>query len=315
VHLDHERVAELGLAGTQVAQAVHRAIDGQLATRYRQPPRRDLDVVVRYAESDRLYLEDLEDVVLATPRGPVPLREVATLEHRLGPRILTREDGQRTLDVLGFHQDRPLSEVVSAVGHRLESFAAPPGYRVALVGEQKDFDEARSHMMRALLLAALAVYLLLVMQFQSFKHPLTIMSTIPLQFVGVAAALLLAGKYMSQPALLGIILLIGIVVNNAIILLDRARRGLAEGAPLQQAVFDAVDARFRPIMMTALSTIAGMLPLAMEMAVGAERFSPIATVIIGGITASTVLTLVVVPVLFVLLERRVPTIDSLQPGT
>lgn len=315
VRLDHERVAELGLTGVQAAGIVHRAIDGQRATRYRQLPRRDLDVVVRYAQGDRLYLEDLEDIVLATPRGAVPLREIASLEHRLGPRILTREEGQRTLDVLGFHLDLPLSEVVTAVRQRLESFTAPAGYRVELVGEQRDFDEARGHMLRALLLSALAVYLLLVVQFRSFKHPLTIMSTIPLQFIGVAAALLLAGKYVSQPALLGIILLIGIVVNNAIILLDRAQRGLADGATLEEAVFDAVDARFRPIMMTALSTIAGMLPLAMEMAVGAERFSPIATAIIGGITASTVLTLVVVPVLFVLLERQAPRIGSLQPGT
>lgn len=310
VHLDHERVAELGLTGVQAAGIVHHAIDGQRATQYRQLARRDLDVVVRYAQSDRLYVEDLEDIVLATPRGAVPLREVASLEQRLGPRILTREEGRRTLDVLGFHLDMPLSDVVAAVRERLESFAAPPGYQVELVGEQKDFDEARGYMMTALLLSALAVYLLLVIQFRSFKHPVTIMSTIPLQFIGVAAALLLAGKYVSQPALLGIILLIGIVVNNAIILLDRAQRSLAEGASLEDAVFDAVDARFRPIMMTALSTIAGMLPLALEMAVGAERFSPIATVIIGGITASTILTLVVVPALFVLLERNAPTIEA-----
>jgi hydrophobe/amphiphile efflux-1 (HAE1) family protein len=306
VLLDHERVAELGLTGAQAARGVHRAIDGQLATRFRQAPRRDLDVVLRYAEADRLHLEDLEDVVLNTAAGPVPLRELASLEQRLGPRILTREEGRRTLDVLGFHLGRPLSEVVADVGERLRDFEAPPGYAVALVGEQRDFEEARGHMLRALLLSALAVYLLLVVQFKSFKHPLTVMSTIPLQFVGVAAALLLAGKYVSQPALLGIILLIGIVVNNAIILLDFAQRRLAAGVDLERAVIEAVEARYRPIMMTALSTIAGMLPLALEMAVGAERFSPIATVIIGGITASTVLTLVVVPVLFVLLERAQP---------
>jgi hydrophobe/amphiphile efflux-1 (HAE1) family protein len=313
VQLDHERVAELGLTGAQVARGVHRAIDGQRATRLRQAPRRDLDVVLRYAEADRLHLEDLEDVVLNTAAGPVPLRELAGLEQRLGPRILTREEGRRTLDVLGFHLGRPLSEVVADVGKRLRDFEAPPGYAVALVGEQRDFEEARGHMLRALLLSALAVYLLLVIQFRSFKHPLTVMSTIPLQFVGVAAALLLAGKYVSQPALLGIILLIGIVVNNAIILIDFAQRRLAAGINLEQAVVEAVEARYRPIMMTALSTIAGMLPLALELAVGAERFSPIATVIIGGIAASTVLTLVVVPVLFVLLERMVRT-DPLSVG-
>ncbi|WP_017942569.1 MULTISPECIES: efflux RND transporter permease subunit [unclassified Thioalkalivibrio] len=251
VRVDHDRAAELGLTGAGLARAVHQAMDGAVATRFRQPPKRDLDV-------------------------------------------------------LGFHLGRPLSEVVADVQQRLDSFTAPDGYPATLAGEQADFDEARDHMMRALLLAALAVYLLLVVQFRSFAHPVIIMTAIPLQFIGVVAALLIAGKYVSMPALLGIILLIGIVVNNSIILLDLARRRLAEGRDIYAAVTEAVETRMRPIMMTALSTIAGMLPLALEMAVGAERFSPIATVIIGGILAATVLTLVVIPALFVILHRFGP---------
>ena len=303
IRVDHDRAAELGLTGTAIARAVHQAMDGAVATRFRQPPKRDLDVVVRYQVSDRRYPEDLEGILLPTREGPIALSEVASLEHTLGPRIVTRENGQRTLDILGFHLGRPLSEVVADVQQRLDTFAAPDGYSATLAGEQADFDEARDHMMRALLLAALAVYLLLVVQFRSFAHPVIIMTAIPLQFIGVVAALLIAGKYVSMPALLGIILLIGIVVNNSIILLDLARRRLAEGAGVHAAVTEAVETRMRPIMMTALSTIAGMLPLALEMAVGAERFSPIATVIIGGILAATLLTLVVIPVLFVLLHR------------
>ncbi len=304
VRLDRERAAELGLTGIQVAQAVHRAVEGQIATRYRQPLLRDLNVVVRYAEEDRRYPEQLEAITLPSPAGPIPLREVAALEMRPGPRLLTREDGQRTLEVLGFHLGRPLSEVVADVERRLVQFTPPPGYQVVLAGEQDDFQEARGRMGRAMALAAMAVYLLLVVQFRSFRHPVTVMSAVPLQFIGVVAALLVAGKYLSMPALLGIILLVGIVVNNGIILLDFARQRRAEGIALERAITDAVAARFRPIMMTALSTVAGMLPLALEMAVGAERFSPIATVIIGGITAATVLTLVVVPSLYVLLERN-----------
>ncbi|WP_019593502.1 efflux RND transporter permease subunit [Thioalkalivibrio sp. ALM2T] len=306
VRVDHDRAAELGLTGAAIARAVHQAMDGAVATRFRQPPKRDLDVVVRYEAADRRYPEDLEGILLPTREGPVTLGEVASLEHTVGPRIVTREDGQRTLDILGFHLGRPLSEVVADVQQRLDSFTAPDGYPATLAGEQADFDEAREHMMRALLLAALAVYLLLVVQFRSFAHPVIIMTAIPLQFIGVVAALLIAGKYVSMPALLGIILLIGIVVNNSIILLDLARRRLAEGADVHAAVTEAVETRMRPIMMTALSTIAGMLPLALEMAVGAERFSPIATVIIGGILAATVLTLVVIPALFVLLHRFGP---------
>lgn len=304
VLLDPERIAELGLSARLTAATVHQALDGHTATRLRQSPRRDLDIVVRYRPEDRGQLEDLENVRIHTPTGALPLRELARLEVARGPRIVTREDGQRTLDLLGYHFERPLSEVVADVTARLATFESPPEIEVVLAGEQEDFSEARAEMMRALMLSALAVYLLLLVQFSSFRHPLTIMAAIPLQFIGVAAALLVAGKYISMPALLGIILLIGIVVNNAIILLDRARQKVDAGIHPVRAVTVAVTTRLRPILMTALSTIAGMLPLALELAVGAERFSPIATVIIGGIITSTILTLVVVPTLFVIGTRQ-----------
>lgn len=306
VHIDHERASELGLTGAGIATAVHQAMDGHTVTRFRQGTRRDLDVVVRYAESERTFLEDLENISLNSLFGRIPLREVADLEFRVGPRIMTRDNSQRTLEIHGYHFGRPLSEVVAEVRGRLKEYESPNGYQVRLVGEQEDFSEARSRMMRALMLSAMAVYLVLVVQFGSFKHPLTIMSTIPLQFIGVGVALLLAGKYVSMPALLGIILLIGIVVNNAIILLDLARSRIQSGLSPDQAVLEAVDIRFRPIMMTGLSTIAGMAPLAMETAVGAERFSPIATVIIGGVITATVLTLIVVPALFATMEKTGP---------
>lgn len=303
VHLHEERVSEMNLSARHTAATVHRAIDGHTATRYRQPPRRDLDVVVRYREDQRQQLDDLEDIVIRTPAGSVPLRELAALERTVGPRILTREDGLRTLELLGYHAGRPLSAVTADVSERLASFESTAGIKVALVGEQEDFSEARSRMMKALMLSALAVYLLLVIQFSSFVHPVTIMIAIPLQFIGVASALLIADKYVSMSALLGIILLVGIVVNNSIILLDLARQRRVSGASPARAVGIAVATRLRPILMTAFSTIAGMLPLALELAVGSERFSPIATVIIGGIITSTVLTMVVVPTLFVLLEN------------
>ncbi len=303
VHLNHQRLAELNMTGRQAARIVQQALDGQVATKLRQSMRRDLDIVVRYTDEDRQHLEDLNNILLNTPYGPVPLREIAQVEHGLGPRVMTRENGQRTLELHGFHFGRPLSEVVFEVTARLSEYKPPQGYQVALVGEQSDFEEARSRMLQALMLASLAVYLILVVQFSSFKHPLVVMSAIPLQFIGVGAALILAGKYVSMPALLGIILLVGIVVNNAIILLDLARSRIQDGLEPVEAVIEAVNTRFRPIMMTSLSTIVGMFPLALEMAVGAERFSPIATVIIGGVTASTVLTLVVIPTLFVAVER------------
>ena len=304
VLLDHERIAELGLSARQTAATVQQALDGRTATRLRQSPRRDLDIVVRYQASDRNQIEHLENVRIHTPAGALPLRELARLEPAQGPRIVTREGGRRTLDLLGYHFGRPLSAVVDDVSARLAEFDAPMDVEVVLVGEQKDFSEARAEMLRTLMLSGLAVYLLLLVQFSSFRHPLTIMAAIPLQFIGVVAALLVSGKYISMSALLGIILLIGIVVNNAIILLDLARQKIEAGIHPVRAVTVAVTTRLRPILMTALSTIAGMLPLALELAVGAERFSPIATVIIGGILTSTLLTLIVVPTLFLLGAMR-----------
>ncbi len=304
VVIDRERAAELGLTGTAIADAVHQALEGRVATPYRQRLNRDLDVLVRYAAPQRRHLDDLEDVLITAPDGrQVPLREVARLETQLGPRIVTREDLRRVLEVMAFRYGRPLSDTIADVRTRLADLSLPPGYRIDITGEQRDFQEASQRMVRALGLGILAVYLVLVAQFRSFKHPFTIMAAVPLQFVGVAAGLLVAGKYLSMPAMLGIILLTGTVVNNSIILIDYILRRTGDGVALDEAIRQAVSVRYRPIMMTALSDVAGMLPLALELAVGSERFSPLATVVIGGVLAATLLTLVVIPVIFKLLSR------------
>ncbi len=303
VVIDHERASELGLTGKQVAQAVYQALEGRVVTPYRRAQERDWAIHLRYAEPQRRHLEDLEEVLISAADGrQVPLRELARLESTYGPRIVTREDLRQTLDVLAFHEGRPLSEITADIGAALAGLEVPSGYRVDIGGEQRDFDDAKTRMVRALLLGILAVYLVLVAQFRSFKHPLTIMMAIPLQFTGVAIALLVAGKYLSMPALLGIILLTGTVVNNSIVLIDYILHRRRQGAGMAEAIIESVSVRYRPIMMTALSDVAGMLPLALEMAVGSERFSPLATVVIGGILAATLLTLIVIPVIFMLLD-------------
>ncbi|MFO7592514.1 MAG: efflux RND transporter permease subunit [Pseudomonadota bacterium] len=308
VDVDRDRAAELGFSGKQVARAVYEASEGEVVAPYRQRRNRDLDIFLRYAEENRDGLDDLNDVHLLSPNGnQVPLRELARLETRFGPRIVTREDLHQTLDVLGYHYGRPLSDTISDIKDVVATLELPAGYQVNIGGEQTDFEEARFRIMRALAMGILAVYLVLVAQFRSFKHPLTILMAVPLQFIGVSLALLLAGKYLSMPALLGIILLVGTVVNNSIVLIDYILVRRREGVGLEKAIIESVSVRYRPIMMTALSDVAGMLPLSLELAVGAERFSPIATVVIGGILAATLLTLIVIPVLFMLFERIAPT--------
>ncbi len=304
VVLDRGRVAELGLDGKAVADEVYEAVEGRAVTPFRQLRYRDLDIFLRYAENDRRRFDSLEDIHLLAPDGAsIPLRELASFEDGIGPRIVTREDLRQTLDVLASHYGRPLSEVIADIETAVAEVVVPADYELAITGEQRDFTEARTRILRALAIGVLALYLVLVAQFRSFKHPVTIMMAVPLQFIGAGTALLLAGKYVSMPALLGVILLAGTVVNNSIVLIDYILQRQRGGIPLKEAILDSVATRFRPIMMTALSDVAGMMPLALELAVGAERFSPIATVVIGGVLAATLLTLVVIPVLFVLFER------------
>ena len=174
--------------------------------------------------------------------------------------------------------------------------------QMTVTGEQADLEESSGQMLASLLIALLAVYLLLVAQFKSFVHPLTVMLAVPLVLVGVSAALVLGGKVISLAVLMALVLLIGIAVNNSIILVDFILEARRTGIDRYRAVVDAVTVRFRPIMMTSFSTIIGMLPLALEWALGAERFSPMAIAIIGGLTASSLLTLVVIPVFYTVVD-------------
>ncbi|MDQ7051579.1 MAG: efflux RND transporter permease subunit [candidate division KSB1 bacterium] len=197
----------------------------------------------------------------------------------------------------------------------LQQITIPKGYEIRLQGENSDVAEARGELAGALAIAMLAVYLLLVAQFRSFIHPLTVMMSVPLSLIGVGLALLIAGKPVSMPVMVGLILLVGIVVNNSIILLDFIRQRREEGQPRREAIIESVGTRFRPIMMTSFSTIVGMIPLALEWALGAERFSPLAIAVIGGMTASTFLTLVVIPVLYDAFDEWGQKLKRRQPKT
>ena len=220
------------------------------------------------------------------------------MESLLGPDLVTRENGERTIDVLGYTMTRPLSQVTADMQKELKKINLPNGYQIALIGERSDLLDSKSDLQRALLVAVLGVYLVLMIQFRSFLYPLTIMSAIPLVLTGVALALIMAGKPVSMPVLLAVILLAGTVVNNSILLVDYANAARERGVDRRSALQEAVTARYRPIMMTAMSDVAGMLPLALELSVGSERFSPLATAVIGGIISATLLTMVVIPVVY-----------------
>ncbi|KYH31171.1 efflux RND transporter permease subunit [Neomoorella mulderi] len=301
--IDAKRAAELGLTPQMVSRQVFASIEGTRASTLKMPNQKDTDIHVRYAQENRDSLEELLNLRLTTPAGvQVPLRDIASINLTRGANVVTRENLNQTVDVLGFTYGRPFSHVIGDVERVLKNIKVPDGYEVAITGEQADLQASGADLRFALLLAVVAVYLLLVAQFRSFLHPLTIMISIPLIVIGVALALLYSGKPVSLPVMFGFILLAGTVVNNAILLVDYILRAREQGADRETAVIQSVKTRFRPIMMTALSDVVGMLPLALEWALGSERFSPLATTVIGGILAATLLTMVVVPVIYSLFD-------------
>jgi multidrug efflux pump subunit AcrB len=299
-----ERAGELGLTPAASARLLVQTLDGMPAGVLRGEMGEDTPIRVRIGEEYRGDLRDAYRVRALSPRdgSAVPLGTVLRGEDVLSQGLLKRENLQPTLEVLALHGGRPLNFVTADVRTAVSRIAAPQGYVIGLAGEDADMSESRNDLLRALGIALVAVYLLLVAQFRSFRHPLTVLMSVPLSLIGVSLALWTAGMPVSMPVMVGLILLVGVVVNNSIILIDFIRQRREQGQDRRAAILDSVATRFRPIMMTSLSTIVGMIPLAMEWALGAERFSPLAVAVIGGMTASTFLTLVVIPVLYDLSE-------------
>lgn len=301
--VDELRAGQLGLSSKQVAQLVAAGTDGQPAGSYYGVEGTPIPIWVRYDRAGQSVAEDVLSYPIQRPgKAPIPLRLVASVEPVKGQGMVTREDFANTIEVSAFHEGRALSFAIADTERILADLTLPQGYQLLLTGEKNDMSEAKSEIGGALGIALLAVYLVLVAQLRSFLHPISVLAAVPLSLGGVSLALTLAGKPVSMPVLIGLILLVGIVVNNSIILIDFIRRRRDEGVERRQAIVESVGTRFRPIMMTSLSTIVGMIPLAAEWALGAERFSPLAIAVLGGMSASTLLTIIVVPTFYDLLD-------------
>jgi len=304
VSVDTARAADLGVTGAQVARTVETYVLGTIATRYRERGD-ELDVRVVLRESDRRATEQLAALPLVTARGSVPLGAVARVGARRGPTSIAREGQERILYVVGGLGDRALSEVVTDLRERLTRIERPPGFTVGVAGELEQQDETFGGLAVGVLLAILLVYAVMAVQFESLKDPMVVMVAIPFGFIGVVLTLVLTGTTLNMNSFLGTIVLVGIAVNNAIVLVDytnllRRERGLE----LVTALIEAGRRRLRPILMTTFTTTLAMLPIALALGEGSEIQAPLARVVLGGLLASTVVTLLVVPCLYYLVERR-----------
>lgn len=298
--VNRERAVDLVMTPLSISQNLMHSLDGLMAGSFEEQNGDQTPIRVRYDERYRAYETDIYGVrvISAINRASIPVGSVSRGRETKVQGLVTRENLQPTLDVLALHQGRPLNFVAADVSDAVGKLTIPKGYTIELQGEDKDMAESRRELVFALAIAFVGIYLLLVAQFRSFLHPITVLASVPLSLVGVGLSLWVADKAVSMPVMVGLILLVGILVNNSIILIDVIRRRRIEGDGRRDAIVASVETRFRPIMMTSFSTIVGMIPLAFEWALGAERFSPLAIAVIGGMTASTLLTMIVIPVLY-----------------
>ncbi len=305
IQIDEKHAAAYGQNARSVAQQLAMGAEGIPAGNFTTELASAQPISVRYAPAQNPGVDEMLSwpIFLPSSGQVLPLREIATPKTVIEQGLYSSVDLSPVLDIHAGVSGRPLNFVVADANEALKSMSVPQGYKVAIEGENKDLEKSRTSILGALIISVLAVYLLLVAQFRSWVHPITVMMAIPLSISGVALALWLVGKPVSMPVMVGLVLLVGTVVNNAILLVDVIRQKRDGGASRHDAIIDGVRSRFRPIMMTSFSTIIGMLPLAMELALGAERFSPLAVAVIGGLLVSTLLTMLVIPILYDTADR------------
>jgi multidrug efflux pump subunit AcrB len=300
---DRDRMAIYGVTADQVSAQISGQVKGMPATLFRIPDQDSFAVWVQAQGARRESDLGLATLPVMTPRGPVPLSSLGRIEQASVPTLHTRQNLQETVDVLGYRSTGAVTHIEENVQKALKGVHLPPGYAITEEGELKTMNEAFTSLMSALVLGLVLLYFSLVPAFKSWIHPLTIMVAIPLGIIGAAWAMLLAGKHSCMPSFMGMILLAGIVVKNSILLLDFIEEARAKGMGVDEALIASVRTRTRPILMTAVGTMVGMLPIALEWAIGLERLSPLAVVAIGGLMVSTLLTLIYVPMFYEMFDK------------
>lgn len=299
VEVDRVQARLLGLSAAEVASTVSTYFLGTVATTYREAGE-EYDIRVQAPELVREDITRLRRLPVVTPNGTVvPLETVASIRQALGPTAITRENQRRVATITLAAQRTSLGELIGRINNAITEVGHTPGVTTLVGGTAEDMQESFMALGLSLLVAVLLVYMVMASQFESLLEPFVILFAIPLAMAGVMLALAITQTSLQVTALIGIILLSGVVVNNGIVLIDVLKTRRHEGMELTRAAVEAGRSRLRPILMTTLTTVFGMIPLALEIGDGSETWAPMARAVIGGLSLSTVLTLVVVPVLYV----------------
>ncbi|MET0051171.1 MAG: efflux RND transporter permease subunit [Candidatus Thiodiazotropha sp.] len=303
IHVDRQKVSDLGLSVRDVTEVIETAVAGSKAGEYRVAGN-SYRILVQLESAQQRSIDEILDLTLRTPAGEqVALRNLVETASGEGPVTIERKDQQRLVSVTANVAERDLGSVATDIQERIDAIARPIGYDLIISGnyeeQQKSFDE----LVVSLLLALLLVYMVLASQYESFGDPLVVMLSVPLAAIGVVLTLFLTDTTLNLQSAIGCIMLGGIVVNNAILLVDQAGRLRREGMLTEQALVEAGRRRLRPVLMTTLTTILALLPLALGIGEGADAQAPLARAVVGGLTVSTLITLVLIPAVYALFHR------------
>jgi HAE1 family hydrophobic/amphiphilic exporter-1 len=314
VRVDREQAWAAGLGIGSIAQTIQPLFTGQRATQWEDELGYSHDVVVVYPDSMRTSASDVAGIVVPSENrntasglpAMIPLGQVATIQAGMGPQQIERSSLERQVTLSsGVLPGYSMGDVADAARTAIDAIGLPAGYRVVFRGDVQNLEETKGYVLEALILAVVFIYLILASLFGSFFQPLAIMLALPLSFIGVALALLVSRGTLNVFTMIGIIMLMGLVTKNGILLIDFANQQRAGGMARRQALLSAARIRLRPIIMTTMAMIFGMVPLALALGEGAEQRAPMGRAVIGGLITSTVLTLLVVPVVYTLLDDGV----------
>ena len=299
-----DQLSAYGLSLRNVAELVRHKVQGKVATDFRQDERQ-IDVRVRLREEDRLGLDELRRLVI-NPNAPIPipLSAVADIRVNEGPSEIRRIDQQRSAVVTANIQGIDLGTASGLIHDELGKMDFPVGFDFMISGQNEEMETSLQSLYFALVLAIFLVYVVMASQFESLVHPFVIMFTVPLALIGVVVALYVAQVALSVVVFIGLIMLAGIVVNNAIVLIDYINTLRRTGMEKTEAIIQAGAVRLRPIAMTTATTVLGLLPMALGLGEGAEIRTPMALTVIAGLISATFLTLVVIPTVYSLVDRR-----------
>ncbi|WP_029521004.1 efflux RND transporter permease subunit [Persephonella sp. IF05-L8] len=300
IKIDYKKALSHNLTPFEIASQIGAKIRGSIVSLYNIPNEKSLLVRVTLHNPQINSIKDLDSYYIDTPKGKIPLKEIAYIEKTIEPTLITRQDFMYTLDIIGYREKAAISHIVDNFHKAVkeENIELPPGYYLSNEGDIKQLNDSLLRMLKAIILGIIFLFFVLAPTFRSFTSPIAVIFAIPLSVIGAAWSILAMGYHQSMPGLMGIVLLAGIITKNSILLIDFIQMALEKGKKIEDAIIESIKIRTRPVLMTAFGTSAGMIPIALGWALGLERLAPLGTVAIGGLIVGTFLTLIYVPLLY-----------------